>query len=336
MMKKDPYFPIDSTILKNYDVDPVGVDFGSEIKRGYLCTSSYFNTWFNFLYEGDNGTLPNTKSKLFFTPGCKTTQSRLREITKQLGHTFTNDYSEADVMIVANNSYCQQSYPTIKTYHLAAKNLNELVIGNDIRIEEYIKENPDVLGVYTDQNKWSHEIKEAYRTLITPMLIGIRQRVTLESLPFISEDRFIELSNGTTRQPIDEAMIETINQMISGYDDENRKLAAQLLVNIDPKKNRHLLWRLLNSGNSKSYLDNRNKDFQGWLKEVNYYSLYDIKAEAVIRMLRKDGELDHAAFMYLEPFARKEINIYNRDMYRVTFTLKEEWVDYLKSNEDGD
>lgn len=335
-MSKDPFHPIDSSILSNYtELTEIGVDIADEIKKGYLGTSSYFTSTFRYLFESETGQLPKSKSKIFFTPGCATTQSRLKEITKQVGHTMTSDYTEADVIIVGTNALQTNNYDNLKSYHIGGGGITELAIGNVTRVEEYLKDNPNSVGVYYCSGYgWSTETIAKYGTVVSPMLIGIDDRIRNQDIPFMSESTFISISNSAVRQALTEETMESILQLIQTYDDDNRKLAAQLLINIDPKKNRHLLWQLFDHS-SISYLDNRNKDYQAWLKESNYYQIHDLNAEDMLRLLKKADDLTSEAFLYLEPKARKEIRITNRSMYKVTFTLKEEWLPYLKTKEDG-
>ena len=50
----------------------------------------------------------------------------------------------------------------------------------------------------------------------------------------------------------------------------------------------------------------------------------------MILKLEKKGQLDNKSFRFLEPICRKEIQIYNRDLYVFNVSVKQKYQEYLK------
>ena len=53
-------------------------------------------------------------------------------------------------------------------------------------------------------------------------------------------------------------------------------------------------------------------------------------AQEMILWLEENELLDTISFKYLEPIVRKDINIYNRDLYVFKVSVKKEYQKYLK------
>jgi hypothetical protein len=117
--------------------------------------------------------------------------------------------------------------------------------------------------------------------------------------------------------------------MISSYSDDDTEIVAKILPTIDNGKNHHLLWALMKKIDNNLYKFNRNKDVQFWINNLKYkYSRLD--AQGMILQLEKDEILDTKSFKYLEPICRKEITIYNRDLYVFNVSVKPKYQQYLK------
>lgn len=338
-MKRGPFIDLDPTIESKYEIEAIGVrlnstNTGDKYEKGYMCDPSYFSSTFEVLYNSTIKALPATKSKIFFMSGCITTQARLKEICKILGHQMTNDYSKADIVVVNDRSYLNDTYnPTILSYHTAASHIRTLTTDseNPSIAKAMMDFNVNSLYMNNGGNNWYDTTRSSLsKVFVSPLAVAVYDRYDAGEVSIMDEGTFVLISNGATRSPIEETDIEVINQLLSSYTDENENLAIQLMINIDPSVNQHLLWRLFNTGRSKLYVDRRNKDYRAWLEETDAEALYGAAADDVIQKMKAKNTLNKDAFLYLEGFARKEIRVINRDMYKITVTLKEEWQEYLK------
>jgi len=340
-MSKRSFIQLDQSILDQYS-NPLKLGVGRFHNHEFTFLTPMYavrrdelaglNTKF---WEGTSSTFPTAGSKVYFTSGFKTTKARIRELCKINDLVYTNDYTKADVFIIGSQCKAPSvSYGIeIKASYLYYRTFRSLsyVTSGDEEIRDHIKEE-DLLGIYFDSPSWnweSRDISEGNRDLVSSELLGMYDRCIVDSIDVMNEEEFILKASGSVRQPITEETLETIVQLRQSYSDENYELAAQLLVNTDPHANKHLLWRLFNRCNL-NWIANRNKDYQQWKEEAELEYLQDLDAETMIQRLANTGHLNKESFLYLEDFARQQIRVYNRDMYNIKVTLKEEWKQYLK------
>jgi len=326
---KDPFQTVAPEVLnfwatsfKQNVLPEVDILIGDDLKTGYGLSRNEYNSVKNLITTSNTSTIASS-SKVFFMPGASTTQNRLRGLCKSMDFVMTNDSDKATVIVYNDNAFKEVRFSPedIVSYHIGFEEIKEYVT----QVNGYTYSRHTVRKTET----WRDESTVAdYAFVASPLMLKLAFDHS-NGLLFMSEKEFVDLCVNVI-QPIDEEMLETLAQLILSSDDDNNKLAAELLVNIDHSKNKHLLWSLYNrTGSRMSWLDNRNKDYKAWLKDSGVES-YDIKAETMIKRLYNQGSLTSESFEFLEKIARKEISIHNRDMYLFEVKLNPTWQQVLK------
>jgi hypothetical protein len=142
------------------------------------------------------------------------------------------------------------------------------------------------------------------------------------------------LCQSANKIELTESLVDDISGWMQSYNEENYSLVAKVLPTIRSDKKPHLLWQLAQNIYSQMYRFNRDKDVQYWADTINFGKLYHYTAQSMILHLEKEEKLDSESFRYLEPIVRKEITIYNRDLYVFKVHVKPEYRKYLKKKKD--
>lgn len=318
---KDVFQPIPSaveTLWGPFLKGPISVSVGAsqDYKMGHFVDVKFYEDLYDKITkETLNTTTPG--DKYFFLPGASYSQSRIKELCKQSKVVITNNIEDANVVVSNEDCFISVRYSpeNIKSYHIGYEDVFGLVdSGNGIK-------------QLRKRTSWREDtVEPSYRSVVTPLMLITAYHIEHTGKHVMSFDTFVKNSSSQVITPITEEMVETISQMVFSGNTDDKKLAANLLVNIDATKNKHFLWRLFKK--TSIYLpniDNKNKDFKQWIEQSDYSKINDIKAEHMIKILEKEETLTYDQFVYLEKFARQEVQIYHRSMYSFEVKLKPEW-----------
>jgi hypothetical protein len=324
---KDVFQPIPSaveTLWGSFLKSPVSVSVGAS--QDYKTAHFVDFTFYENLYDKITEETVNTTTsgdKYFFLPGASYSQARIKELCKQSKIVITNNIEDANVIVSNKDCFVSVRYSPedIKSYHIGYEDVFALVdSGNGIK-------------QLRKKTSWREDtVEPSYRSIVTPLMLIAAYHIENTGKCVMSFDTFVKNSSSQVIVPITEEMVETISQMIYSGNTDDKKLAANLLVNIDTRKNKHFLWRLFKK--TSPYLpsiDNKNKDFKQWIESSDYNKINDIKAEYMIKILEKEKTLTYDEFVYLEKFARQEVQIYHRSMYSFEVKLIPEWRELLET-----
>lgn len=293
-----------------------------------------------------------SKKKGFLLPGSPVTLPRVKAALKEHKVLLTNDYEEADFIITHDKWYQNFSFnDCINITAMSFKFIGTIfgdTGGQRPEIDEWCKENRS--GIFYDKRfslaggrnglaanafidrTFALSSCPTYecnliRYAITGMALDLAWRVDHGMLDIVDVNSVIKTSSN--RSAITLEAIQDIRRLVSSNNDADIALAAMILPTIDPELNKHYMWTLYETITASIYKFNRIKDVQNWLKEADLFQ-YKISAESLILNLEESGELDKESFMYLESFARKDIQIYNRELYSFKAEIKPEFKKYLQ------
>lgn len=341
MASKSVYQNYESAALKHFslDEDPIYGILSTDMTTINEVISTdqelEYNKIKELLYTNthSSGQWKNLK-KAFILPKCPVSTDRLKSVAKEHGIVITNDYELADFIITHNDFSENFSHgELIKSTVLLSKIWNyEAVEETGGRIP--VVDNSSVFVLYDKkfQNKvssWNCTINHSVydRWLITPMAANIAYRVDTGQLGVLHVEDL--LGESQMKQELTEELLETIEIMING-DKEDLKMLCKILPTINAKKNYHLIWKLAQKLAPNYYRFNTDKDFDYWYKQARINYFYNKSAESVILWLEKENMLTSVEFKYLEPIVRKDIVIYNRDLYTFQVSVKPQYKKFLK------
>jgi len=282
------------------------------------------------------------KKKAFLLPKSPVSIDRVKAACKEHKITLTNDYEAAD-LIISHSNFSQRfdHGETIKStimmgkfwnYHTAvdsgtgSKNFVDEYVetsGNDViideRAEEYI-------------NRWSCTNGEALYDswMITGMALNLGYKIDTGEVDVIDVE--VVVSESANKQQFTKDLMQTLISQIDSYNEDDHALAGMVIPTIDYSTNHHLLWEFAQECHHKMYKFNRNKDVQYWLSASNLHKFGNMTAEQMIKWLEENELLSTENFRYLEPIVRKQITIYNRDLYVFKVEVKPEYRKYLKKS----
>jgi hypothetical protein len=342
------------SVYQNYDqhvLDYFGITHptyvGLRLAQGdtikVLTTDEYDVVNTNVLSALSTSNLDSTsfksKKKGFLLPGSTTTIPRVKYALKEQGIVLTNDYEEADFIITHDK--VKQRFLQLEVINstalIADCSLKQVIINTNTHhsnVQLWIDENnlPVILDdrirkEILHNRYFQMENKKMYNTmLLTGMALNIAMMVQNGTLDVVDLLTVIESSNNI--QPITIETIRDIERLVNSSSDDDIALAAMILPTIDTYSKKHLLWTLYNLIKNKLYKFNRIKDVQDWLKRFDYYQ-YNKIAGRFIQHLHENEELDKESFLYLEEFARKDINIDNREIYKFKVEIHPDYEQYL-------
>lgn len=292
-----------------------------------------------------NGSTFKAKKKAFVLPKSPVSLDRVKAACKEHGITLTNDYEAADLILTHNDiSERFEHGTTIKSTVMLAKLWNYHTATNSgfsstNFIDDYIDETGN--EVIIDDKSENHLSRyncmngeSLYDSwMITGLALNIAYKIEMGELDTLDVETVVNES--ANKQELTEDLLKTLVSQISSYSDEDQAMAAMVIPTIDYSKKHHLLWKLAQECNHKMYNFNRNKDVQYWLSVSNFTKFGNMNAEQMIKWLEKEDLLSSENFRYLEPIVRKDITIYNRDLYVFKVEVKPEYRKYLKRIENN-
>jgi hypothetical protein len=340
MTNKSVYQNLDQTVLQHFGLEsaPVYGVLSSNLDNAesVICIQDpdIYNNIENILKKETLSTSWKNYKRAFVLPKCPVSLDRIKAAAKEHNIVIVGDYKKADFIISHNDiNETVNNSDTIKSTLLLAKLWNYNLIDDTLgRLP--IVDSSGMSFIYDDKwtksiNIWNYNTKTLYDSwMITGMAIDIAYLLETGSLGgTVNIDTFIHSS--ATIQDLTEELVETIANMLSSYSDDDIEIVSKLLPTINLNENHHLLWLLFNKIDRKLSHFNRNKDVQFWLsrKKYNYANL---DAQELILRLEKDNLLDKTTFKFLEPICRKQIQIYNRDLYVFNVSVKPKYQEYLK------
>lgn len=276
------------------------------------------------------------KQKAFMLPLSPVSLSRAKAACKAANMTLTNDYEEADVIITHDKFHEKNSHGSkIANTLLMARLWNyETITSSNNRVSVIEQFNADtgkaVICDMHDIQAWrvnqGLSIYEGY--LLTGMAVNIAFRIATMNVSCIKADDLVR--EAILTQSITEEFIQDLANQINSGDPDTVNLAGMILPTVDYTSNLHLLWKFAQDVGDKTYLYNRSKDVKAWIEASKFNTFRHYSAERMIQYLEDEGKLDSTSFRYLEPIVRKDIKIYNRDLYIFKVEVKPRYQQYLK------
>lgn len=269
--------------------------------------------------------------KAFVLPNCSAKQDRVKECLKEHNIRMTTDLDEADVVI--SHMDIQGSYESsanINSKLLLAKLWNYHAYHvSDLCSLLFQREKDE--SKYHNTWDWDEDDYDDIYEMdyFTGCALELAYRIDLGELPVVSLDTL--LNESATRQVLTEDLLSMISSQINAGD-EDAQLAFKLMPTLHPDKNYHLLWRLAQDHGAALYYERRDKDLKYWMQKARIEEFQDFGAESMIIWLKENNLLTSRAFRYLEPIVRKHIQISNRDLYVFKVSVKPEYREYLKIN----
>lgn len=280
------------------------------------------------------------KKKAFILPRCSVSQDRLKAALKEHKITVTNDYTLADLIIgheditqkVESGNNVPQTIMGARLWNMEATSGSGGVYpavdnhSNHVIVTEKITDNI---------RYYSLDIAESLydEWMLTGLAVNMAYRIETGASSVVDPETVLHSS--ANKIVLDEEMLELITAQLSSYDDADHDLASKIIPTIDYTKNKHLLWEFAQKNSSNMYKFNRNKDIQYWMDQSNFNNLSRRSAQDMILNLEQSGELCKTTFKYFEPICRKDIQIYNRDLYVFKVSVKKEYLKYISNEENN-
>lgn len=337
MTSKSVYQEFDENALAYYGLD-------SAPKLGVLSTSldsinhviSVDESNFEFLKSKlHSETLQNSWNnykRAFVLPKCSVSLDRIKSVAKENKIVIVNDYTKADFIISHDNFWENlESGELIKSSLLMGKLWNYSKIINSNGYYPKVEESGIPLIVDSkigNINVWKMDMDYmSTEYFVTGLALNIAYNLDTSLLKGVVDVNNF-LNSAKALQPLTEELVQSISQMINSRNDEDLEIVGKLLPTINSNINHHLLWQLFQEAGSIKWKFNRNKDVQHWLNNL----LYDYKyssAEQMILELKNNNALTKESFKFFEILARKDITIYNRELYNFQVSIKPEYKEYL-------
>lgn len=339
MASKSVYQDFDQQALQHFGLDsaPIYGVLSSSLDSvdDVVCTQDVDK------YEEIKSTLHSETSfnwrackRAFVLPKCPVSLDRIKSVAKEHNITIVNDYTKAD-FIISHDDF-QSSFNSselIKSTLLMYKLWNYDTVCDTVgRIPVVDKHH--VPCIYDTKwsskvNLWNLNSTSLYDVwILTGLAVNIAYGLETNTLQgVVNINNFMH--SATSIQVITEDMIQLITQMVKSHSDEDLEIAGKLIPTIDRTTNHHLIWKLFQDCDEIKWKFNRNKDVQYWLDNLEF-NYTNHSAEQMILKLEKKELLTKESFRFLEPICRKEIQIYNRDLYVFQVSVKPKYQEYLK------
>ena len=298
------------------------------------------------ILEGDTETpIINYKNKkAFIIPGSNITADKLKMELKEHNIKVTNDIDQADIFVTNHMSTL-----SVREHNIPLRAIMfDIENGYSITEFEQGERKCDLINTWMNEENiehvlWDNRRSETLNTYLgsceydslpyntyvyTGMALKILNRIVNDGCETIAGDRVIDES--PNQQILTKSLLDTCLQM---YDagGEDRAMLEKILPTIRIDVNHHLLWKL--HGNIQEYhFSSRNKDIKYWFNKSQHSWYSRMTAEDFVKQHDEDGTLTSEGFKYMEPLIRKEIQIYNRELYVFTVRIKPEYEQkYLKN-----
>lgn len=294
-----------------------------------------FNIIANILANETNNVDIKIKKKIhkkaFILPGNDVTQDRLKQACAEHDIKITNDLLKADIIITndhiieekqnseafgkraimseLNNYYAYKFTPSYldPTTSSTGRTVYTIDLGNQSNFTD-------------DESIW-----EGYT--IPGLAVNAAYQISVNNVDVVHEDNLLNISANLLE--LTDQMVEDIENLLKGSDDD-RNVAGVMVPQIDYTKNKSLLWKL--ASNNKYALDRfkRNKDLKHWIDRSDWDSIAYKNATEMVNYLEEREELTSEDFNLLEPYARKSIEVYNRDLYTIKICVKDKYKKYYE------
>lgn len=332
MASKSIHQPYNDNALKHFgfENDPIYGVFSSNSVHEVLLTdddTSFIKIKNLLETETIQGKNIKNYKRGFVLPGCPVTLDRIKSAAKEHNVTITNDYEKADFIITykgINTSYQHGARISTRSllfelWNYDSAKLDHLPIINTsipILIDENL--NDVISGHYSYDTTLES-------SAITGLGLDLAYLIDIGEMEVLDINSLLNASANTTT--LTEDIVDDIINWIESYDDDNKAMAYKLLPTIDYDTKPHLLWKL--SQEVYHRIHSRDKDLKYWMNASEMYKLYNRSAEDQIIHLEETGKLDKESFQYLEKIVRKDIQIYNRELYVFKVSVKREYKKYL-------
>lgn len=272
--------------------------------------------------------------KVFILPLCPVSLERTKSALKEHDISVTNDYELADC-ILTHDSFNRE----VTDGEKIATSATLMRLRNMYRVNDLNKAVEEYWNNYERWTFWDNRLNGSYSLyrcsydsapydsyVLTGLSIKLADLISKGELEVISLDT--ALNSSSIKQTLDEQLVSDIIAMVKGSSEE-KSMGAKILPTIDHKKTPALFWKLAKELSSYMYSFNREKDVQYWLQKSEFEDIGRMSAEEAILHFEKEDRLDSHNFKMLEPICRKEIDIYNRELYTFTVQVKPEYRKYL-------
>jgi len=335
---------------------------GKNLGTIYSVDDKIYKTIIKIL-EGDSNNTISKKDKVFFTPGCKLPQFRIKEYLKSIKATMTRDMSKATIVVGTDdiaesvqhgtNDYKQArlgrllfeddtlwrvddldnfSDDDIETLHQDIRNEIGGYISDKLTDDQLL--NLRMSNAYRNETSWSDIfVKDSeYYLYIYPITLKIIYEVLANKLPIIHEDDFCSIANSGMKLN-DQETFNSILLMLDSQDSKDKSMAVEMLCNCDFSDATYELWKIATKHSHIQYINN-SKNLKYFLNESNFWKLGLMNESEFISYLKEDNELTKDLFGKFLPdfmnsaFVEWENNTHMEKFFDITLTLKDNWKDY--------
>jgi hypothetical protein len=344
MANKSVYQDFDTDALNHYGLaaaPKLGVVVGS-IVEDVLVTQD--QTTFEKIQRSlsvstESGTTFINKKKAFILPRCDVSQDRLKAALKEHGITVTSDYTLADLIVGHKDLYRRfANGENIMSSIMMSKLWNYETTsgagGSSLPLNTIIENHGKVIVTHRITEKIRYydlniETSLYDEWLITGLALNLAYLIDTTGGDISVIDPETILHSSANKVVMDEELLSDLSRQLQAYGDDNKAMAAKMIPCIDYTKNFHLLWRFAQDNDGNMYSFKRDKDIQYWLSVSNFNKFTRLSAQDMILWLEKKEYLNTVSFRYLEPIVRREISIFNRDLYTFKVAVKKEYQQYL-------
>lgn len=267
--------------------------------------------------------------KAFILPGNDVTQDRLKQACAEHDIKITNDLLKADIIITNDHIIEEKEDSQAFGKRSVMSNLSNYYAYKFA--PSYLDATTSSTGriVYTidlgNQNNFTDDesIWDGYT--MPGLAVNAAYQIRVNNVDVVHEDNLLNISANLLE--LTDQMVEDIENLLKGSDDD-RNVASIMVPQIDYTKNKSLLWKL--ASNNKYSLDRfkRNKDLCHWKDRSDWDCIAYKDATEMVTYLEEREELTSEDFKLLEPYARKKIEVYNRELYTIKVCIKDKYKKY--------
>lgn len=267
----------------------------------------------------------------FILPSCTVGAERLKEALREHKIVVTNDYEKADFIIThesLHNDECSDIFKSTKMFN----SLQNLYMSSDVQLG-MLGSNPLLWTRKISENHTMHlyDVESAPYDLniISGLAINLCKLIDDGEMAVIDVNTVL-CSSSNIQKLTEETSADLLRMLYASSEDTD--LAISIIPTLDPASEPAVLWQFCTEANSQlSWGHSRNKDLQYWKESVEFYKLSRLTPEEAVNHFIEEGTLTNKSFKILEPLCRKDIELYNREMYTFVVQLKPEYAKYLNT-----
>lgn len=336
MAKKTVFQDIDYTALSNLSIDDY-TEFGIWQTNGSVETiihthsTAKFNEIVDLLEKETTNDLSVLK-KGFLLPCSNVSADRIKTTLREHNITVTNDYEKAD-FIITHGATHDEDNAGFKVNKMLTTFTNKYMVNDLFASNYHIDTGNNVIWddrlPKVGKNLWEHEHQSAPYDLniVTGLALNLANLIHKGEMQVVDIDTVMDSS--ASSQMLTQKLADDLSRMLDSSNDDE-ELAGAIIPTISAKSEPAILWRFLcDNQSSIKYGFSRNKDMAYWKNLVKSEVLSYMCAEEAINHFIKEGTLTKKSFKIMEPYARQEITLYNREMYTFVVQLKPEYKEYL-------